>query len=184
MTKRVFIKTYGCQMNVYDSARMAELVAPLGYATSETPKDADLVILNTCHIREKAAEKVFSELGGIRHLKNAKEKRGGRMIVAVAGCVAQAEGAEIVRRAPFVDMVFGPQTYHRLPEMVARATREAGSILDTSFPAEPKFDHLPETAAAAGVSALLTIQEGCDKFCPFCVVPYKGAPNSRGRRRR
>ena len=181
MAKRVFIKTYGCQMNVYDSARMAELVAPIGYAPSETAKGADLVILNTCHIREKAAEKMFSELGGIRRLKDQKEKRGERMIVAVAGCVAQAEGAEILRRAPFVDMVFGPQTYHRLPEMVARATRAAGAgILDTSFPAEAKFDHLPESAAASGVSALLTIQEGCDKFCTFCVVPYtRGAEFSR-----
>ncbi|HYM74119.1 MAG TPA: tRNA (N6-isopentenyl adenosine(37)-C2)-methylthiotransferase MiaB [Stellaceae bacterium] len=180
MTKRVFIKTYGCQMNVYDSARMAELVAPLGYAPSEAARDADLVILNTCHIREKAAEKVFSELGSIRQLKTAKERRGGRMIVAVAGCVAQAEGAEILRRAPFVDMVFGPQTYHRLPEMVARATRAGGGILDTDFPAEAKFDHLPETAAAPGVSALLSIQEGCDKFCTFCVVPYtRGAEFSR-----
>jgi tRNA-2-methylthio-N6-dimethylallyladenosine synthase len=139
------------------------------------------VILNTCHIREKAAEKMFSELGGIRRLKDQKEKRGERMIVAVAGCVAQAEGAEILRRAPFVDMVFGPQTYHRLPEMVARATRAAGAgILDTSFPAEAKFDHLPESAAPSGVSALLTIQEGCDKFCTFCVVPYtRGAEFSR-----
>ena len=181
MTKRVFIKTYGCQMNVYDSARMAELVAPLGYSPSETPDGADLVILNTCHIREKAAEKVFSELGGIRHLKNAKEKRGGKMIVAVAGCVAQAEGDQILRRAPFVDMVFGPQTYHRLPEMIARAARAAGDrILDTTFPAEAKFDYLPETVGAPGVSALLSIQEGCDKFCTFCVVPYtRGAEFSR-----
>ena len=181
MTKRVFIKTYGCQMNVYDSARMAELVAPIGYAPSETAKGADLVILNTCHIREKAAEKVFSELGGIRRLKDAMEKRGERMIVAVAGCVAQAEGAEIMRRAPFVDMVFGPQTYHRLPEMVARATRAAGAgILDTSFPAEAKFDYLPDPASKSNVSALLTIQEGCDKFCTFCVVPYtRGAEFSR-----
>jgi tRNA-2-methylthio-N6-dimethylallyladenosine synthase len=180
MTKRVFIKTYGCQMNAYDSARMAELLAPLGYAAGDTADGADLVILNTCHIREKAAEKVFSELGGIRRLKVAKEQRGERMIVAVAGCVAQAEGAEIIRRAPFVDMVFGPQTYHRLPEMVARATRETGGILDTSFPAEPKFDYLPEVTTAPGVSALLSIQEGCDKFCTFCVVPYtRGAEFSR-----
>jgi len=180
MTKGVFIKTYGCQMNVYDSARMAELVAPLGYAPSETADGADLVILNTCHIREKAAEKVFSELGSIRHLKNAKERRGERMIVAVAGCVAQAEGGEILRRAPFVDLVFGPQTYHRLPELIAKATRSSGGILDTSFPAEPKFDHLPETTTAPGASALLSIQEGCDKFCTFCVVPYtRGAEFSR-----
>ena len=176
MTKRVFIKTYGCQMNVYDSRRMTELVAPLGYAPSDEARDADLVILNTCHIREK----VFSELGSIRHLKTAKERRGERMIVAVAGCVAQAEGAEILRRAPFVDMVFGPQTYHRLPEMIARATRAGGGILETDFPAEAKFDHLPETASAPAVSALLSIQEGCDKFCTFCVVPYtRGAEFSR-----
>ncbi len=180
MAKRVFIQTYGCQMNVYDSARMAELVGPLGYAPSDTAKGADLVILNTCHIREKAAEKVFSELGGIRRLKEAKGKRGERMIVAVAGCVAQAEGAEIMRRAPFVDMVFGPQSYHRLPEMVARATRETGSILETDFPAEAKFDHLPNSTSKSEVSALLTIQEGCDKFCTFCVVPYtRGAEFSR-----
>jgi len=179
--KRLFIKTYGCQMNVYDSARMAELVAPLGYAPTETPKGADLVILNTCHIREKAAEKVYSELGTIRQLKEAKARRGGRMLVAVAGCVAQAEGEEIIARAPFVDIVFGPQAYHNLPEMVARATRTAGvGMLDTSFPAEPKFDHLPEFSGDSAASALLTVQEGCDKFCTFCVVPYtRGAEYSR-----
>ena len=152
---------------------MAELMAPLGYAPAERPDGADLVILNTCHIREKAAEKVFSELGTIRRLKETKKQHGGRMVVAVAGCVAQAEGAEILERAPFVDLVFGPQAYHRLPEMVARAaegTREG--ILDTSFPAEPKFDFLPQGTAAAGVAAFLTVQEGCDKFCTFCVVPY------------
>jgi tRNA-2-methylthio-N6-dimethylallyladenosine synthase len=183
MTKRLFIKTYGCQMNVYDSARMADLMAPLGYAVAPEVEAADLVILNTCHIREKAAEKVFSELGAIRRLKQARARRGGRMVIAVAGCVAQAEGEEILRRAPFVDLVFGPQAYHRLPEMIARAERAAGSgILDTSFPVESKFDHLPESAAApgVGVSAFLTIQEGCDKFCTFCVVPYtRGAEYSR-----
>jgi tRNA-2-methylthio-N6-dimethylallyladenosine synthase len=181
MKKRLFIKTYGCQMNVYDSARMADLMAPLGYAPAASPESADLVILNTCHIREKAAEKMFSELGTIRRLKRAREREGGRMIVAVAGCVAQAEGAEILERAPFVDIVFGPQAYHRLPEMVARAARAVGEqVLDTSFPAEPKFDHLPETSAAPGVSAFLTVQEGCDKFCTFCVVPYtRGAEYSR-----
>ena len=178
MEKRIFIKTYGCQMNVYDSARMAELMAPFGYAPAASPEGADLVILNTCHIREKAAEKVFSELGTIRRLKAARERCGGRMIVAVAGCVAQAEGAEILERAPFVDIVVGPQAYHRLPEMLARAAAE--QVLDTSFPAEPKFDYLPETSAAPGVSALLTVQEGCDKFCTFCVVPYtRGAEYSR-----
>ncbi|MGH7095323.1 MAG: tRNA (N6-isopentenyl adenosine(37)-C2)-methylthiotransferase MiaB, partial [Stellaceae bacterium] len=162
--KRLFVKTYGCQMNVYDSARMTELMAPLGYAPSETPAGADLVILNTCHIREKAAEKVYSELGAIRRLKRAKERGGGRMVVAVAGCVAQAEGEEIIARAPVVDVVLGPQAYHRLPELVARATREGGGVLDTSFPPEPKFDHLPARTGASPVSAFLTIQEGCDKF--------------------
>ena len=181
MTKRLFIKTYGCQMNVYDSARMADLMAPLGYAASATAEGADLVILNTCHIREKAAEKVFSELGAIRRLKQRREREGGRMLVAVAGCVAQAEGEEIHRRAPFVDIVFGPQAYHRLPELVAQVARaEEGGVIDTSFPAEPKFDYLPETSTAPGVSTFLTIQEGCDKFCTFCVVPYtRGAEFSR-----
>ena len=181
VAKRVFIKTYGCQMNVYDSARMADLLAPHGFVVAETPCDADLVILNTCHIREKAAEKVYSELGTIRRLKAAKAGRGGRMLVAVAGCVAQAEGAEIMRRAPCVDLVFGPQSYHRLPELITRALRVTGTgILDTSFPAEPKFDFLPEAAAPQGVTAFLTVQEGCDKFCSFCVVPYtRGAEYSR-----
>ena len=183
MTKRLFIKTYGCQMNVYDSARMAELLAPFGYGPAAGPDGADLVILNTCHIREKAAEKVFSELGTIRRLKTARERRGGRMVIAVAGCVAQAEGEEILARAPFVDLVFGPQAYHRLPEMLAEAERGGGrrQVLDTSFPAEPKFDHLPRAGGAArGVTAFLTVQEGCDKFCTFCVVPYtRGAEYSR-----
>src|SRR5437899_4404426 len=181
MQKRLFIKNYGCQMNVYDSARMTDVMAPLGYMPAVSAEGADLVILNTCHIREKAAEKVFSELGGIRRLKRARARQGGRMLVAVAGCVAQAEGEEIRRRAPFVDIVFGPQAYHRLPELVARADLAGeGGILDTSFPAEPKFDHLPETGAAPGVTAFLTIQEGCDKFCTFCVVPYtRGAEYSR-----
>src|SRR3954464_9193511 len=149
-------------MNVYDSARMAELLAPLGYAPAAGPDGADLVILNTCHIREKAAEKVFSELGTIRRLKTARARSGGHMVIAVAGCVAQAEGAEILERAPFVDLVFGPQSYHRLPELVARAAEGSREgIVDTSFPAEPKFDFLPHTTAAAGVSAFLTVQEGC-----------------------
>jgi tRNA-2-methylthio-N6-dimethylallyladenosine synthase len=178
MKKRIFVKTYGCQMNVYDSARMAELMAPLGYETAASAEGADLVILNTCHIREKAAEKVFSELGGIRRLKEAKRRQGGRMVVAVAGCVAQAEGEEILARAPVVDIVVGPQAYHRLPDMVARAA--AGPVLDTSFPTEPKFDHLPAAKSAPGVTAFLTVQEGCDKFCTFCVVPYtRGAEYSR-----
>ena len=178
MAKKLHIKTYGCQMNVYDSARMADVLAPLGYVAVDDAATADLVILNTCHIREKAAEKVFSELGRLRQLK--ERRGGGRMTLAVAGCVAQAEGAEIVRRAPYVDIVFGPQTYHRLPELVARAERAGGAILDTEFPAEPKFDHLPEVAAANAAAAFLTVQEGCDRFCTFCVVPYtRGAEYSR-----
>ena len=182
MTKRVFIATHGCQMNVYDSARMTELLTPLGFARAENPENADLVILNTCHIREKAAEKVFSELGKIRALKLRKARHGsGRMLVAVAGCVAQAEGEEIRRRAPFVDLVFGPQTYHRLPQMLARALRADGEgVIDTSFPEEPKFDHLPCSRPGQGATGFLTVQEGCDKFCTFCVVPYtRGAEYSR-----
>jgi tRNA-2-methylthio-N6-dimethylallyladenosine synthase len=164
-------------MNVYDSGRMADVLAPLGYAPAAQPDGADMVILNTCHIRDKAAEKVFSELGRLRRLKDAS---GGRMILAVAGCVAQAEGAEILARAPYVDIVLGPQTYHRLPEMVARAARAGGAVIETDFPAEDKFDHLPDAAAPQGVTAFLTIQEGCDKFCSFCVVPYtRGAEQSR-----
>jgi len=181
VTKKLFIKTWGCQMNVYDSSRMADVLAPLGYRAVETADDADMVILNTCHIREKAAEKVFSELGRLRRDKADKAARGERMILAVAGCVAQAEGAEILARAPFVDMVFGPQTYHQLPEMIARASRAAGErVLNTDFPVESKFDLLPEEAAPGGVSGFLAVQEGCDKFCTFCVVPYtRGAEFSR-----
>jgi tRNA-2-methylthio-N6-dimethylallyladenosine synthase len=179
-TRKLFVKTYGCQMNVYDSARMADVLAPLGYAPVASPDDADMVILNTCHIREKAAEKLFSDLGRLKPFKAAKAAAGDGMILAVAGCVAQAEGAEILARAPFVDIVLGPQTYHRLPELVARAARAGGGVLDTDFPAEDKFDHLPESVAPAGVSSFLTIQEGCDKFCTFCVVPYtRGAEMSR-----
>ena len=176
-TKRLHVITWGCQMNVYDSGRMADVLAPLGYAPVSEPDSADMVILNTCHIRDKAAEKVFSELGRLRRMKEAS---GNRMILAVAGCVAQAEGAEILARAPYVDIVLGPQTYHRLPEMVARAARAGGAVIETDFPAEDKFDHLPESATPQGVTAFLTIQEGCDKFCSFCVVPYtRGAEQSR-----
>jgi tRNA-2-methylthio-N6-dimethylallyladenosine synthase len=179
-TRKLFIKTYGCQMNAYDSARMADVLAPLGYRRAETAEDADMVILNTCHIREKAAEKLFSELGRLRPFKARKARGGGRMILAVAGCVAQAEGSEILARAPHVDIVLGPQTYHRLPEMVARAARAGGAVLDTDFPADAKFDALPDASTIPGVSAFLTIQEGCDKFCTFCVVPYtRGAEYSR-----
>jgi tRNA-2-methylthio-N6-dimethylallyladenosine synthase len=179
--RRLHTITWGCQMNVYDSGRMADVLAPLGYGPTERPDDADMVILNTCHIREHAAEKLFSELGRLRRLKETRAERGERMILAVAGCVAQAEGAEILARAPYVDVVLGPQTYHRLPEMVARATRAGGGVIETDFHTEAKFDALPEAVpGSTGVSAFLTIQEGCDKFCSFCVVPYtRGAEVSR-----
>ncbi|MBK1669466.1 tRNA (N6-isopentenyl adenosine(37)-C2)-methylthiotransferase MiaB [Rhodovibrio sodomensis] len=180
--KKLFIKTYGCQMNVYDSARMADVLAPLGYAPSDRPEDADMVILNTCHIREKAAEKVYSELGRLRALQQARGADAGRQLIAVAGCVAQAEGEEILKRAPQVDMVVGPQTYHRLPEMVAQVERAGPGrgVMDTDFPEEDKFDRLPEESAPQGPAAFLSIQEGCDKFCTFCVVPYtRGAEFSR-----
>ena len=178
--KRLFVKTWGCQMNVYDSARMADVLAPLGYAPADSAEGADMVILNTCHIREKASEKLFSELGRLREAKRAKQEAGGKMVLAVAGCVAQAEGAEITARSPWVDIVLGPQSYHRLPEMVARASRAAGAVIETEFPAEDKFDHLPEATAPQGPVAFLTIQEGCDKFCSFCVVPYtRGSEYSR-----
>ena len=188
LAKKVFIKSYGCQMNVYDSARMADVLAPVGYEATEDFDAADLVILNTCHIREKAAEKVYSELGRIRS-KSAKlvaENRSTPM-VAVAGCVAQAEGEEILRRAPNVDFVVGPQAYHKLPDLVVRAARPShtanrrrlSGIIETDFPAESKFDYLP-APFAQGPSAFLTVQEGCDKFCAFCVVPYtRGAEYSR-----
>jgi tRNA-2-methylthio-N6-dimethylallyladenosine synthase len=178
--KKLFVRTWGCQMNVYDSGRMADVLAPLGYGPAATPEEADMVILNTCHIREKAAEKVFSDLGRLRVIKDEKAERGETMVLAVAGCVAQAEGREITARAPWVDIVMGSQTYHRLPEMVARASRAAGAVIDTDFPVEQKFDHLPEATGEQGPTAFLTIQEGCDKFCSFCVVPYtRGAEFSR-----
>jgi tRNA-2-methylthio-N6-dimethylallyladenosine synthase len=182
-SRRLFVKSFGCQMNVYDSRRMADTLAPQGYVETSVPDDADLVILNTCHIREKAAEKVYSELGRVRRLKEAAAAEGRRVVIAVAGCVAQAEGEEIIRRAPAVDLVFGPQSYHRLPQLLARAERD-GKAVDTEFSLDDKFDHLaaPSTATirARGVSAFVTVQEGCDKFCTFCVVPYtRGAEVSR-----
>jgi tRNA-2-methylthio-N6-dimethylallyladenosine synthase len=178
--KRLFVKTYGCQMNVYDSARMADLLTPLGYTQTDAPADADMVILNTCHIREKAAEKVYSELGRLRDLKEEKALAGTPMMIAVAGCVAQAEGEEIVKRQSAVDLVVGPQSYHRLPEMIAKVSRAGGQALETDFPAEDKFDALPVQTGTAGASAFLTVQEGCDKFCTFCVVPYtRGSEYSR-----
>jgi tRNA-2-methylthio-N6-dimethylallyladenosine synthase len=178
--KRLFVRSWGCQMNVYDSGRMADVLAPLGYAPVNAPEGADMIILNTCHIREKATDKLFSELGRLRIMKEQKAAEGGEMVLAVAGCVAQAEGREIVLRAPYVDIVLGPQSYHKLPEMVARAGRAAGAVIETDFPVEEKFDHLPDASAPQGVTAFLTIQEGCDKFCSFCVVPYtRGAEYSR-----
>src|SRR5215475_11719930 len=180
--KRVFIRTYGCQMNVYDSDRMADVLRPLGYAPSPSPEQADLVVLNTCHIREHASEKVYSELGRLRDTKQERRARGGDLTIAVAGCVAQAEGEEIVRRQPAVDIVVGPQAYHRLPQLLADAERESAfrragkrrpgaGVLDTDFPADSKFDHLPVPKGVRAGSAFLSIQEGCDKFCTFCVVP-------------
>ena len=177
--KKLLVKTYGCQMNAYDSARIADLLAPLGYGATDMPEDADMVVLNTCHIREKAAEKVYSELGKLRDLKDEKAKNGSPMLIAVAGCVAQAEGELMLQRAPAIDLLVGPQTYHRLPEMIAKISRAGGTALETDFPALEKFDALPD-AGTRGVSAFLTVQEGCDKFCTFCVVPYtRGAEYSR-----
>jgi tRNA-2-methylthio-N6-dimethylallyladenosine synthase len=178
--KRLFIKTYGCQMNVYDSERMADVLAPLGYEAVQTPEDADLVVLNTCHIRDKATEKVYSELGQIRLMKEARAADGEAMTVAVAGCVAQAQGEEIRRRQPAVDLVVGPQSYHQLPELIARVHRARGERLACDFAADEKFDALPTERRPTGVTAFLTVQEGCDKFCTFCVVPYtRGAEWSR-----
>ena len=189
--KKLFIKTYGCQMNVYDSDRMADALAPHGYMPTQDMAEADLVLLNTCHIREKASEKVFSELGRLKELQNEKRATGGDLMIGVAGCVAQAEGEEIARRAPMVDMVFGPQAYHRLPDMLAKAEGNRHmhpalrrAVVDTDFPEEDKFAHLPaakkDVTIGRGLTAFLTVQEGCDKFCSFCVVPYtRGAEVSR-----
>ena len=170
--KRLYIKTYGCQMNVYDSERMADVLRPLGYGVVDDPEGADLVVLNTCHIREKATEKVYSELGYIKQMKDRKAEAGGRMTIAVAGCVAQAEGKEIMHRQKAVDLVVGPQAYHQLPELIARAHRATGERLAADFAADEKFDALPAERHVTGVTAFLTVQEGCDKFCTFCVVPY------------
>lgn len=182
-TKKLYIRTWGCQMNVYDSRRMSDVLASLGYKEVDTPEGADMIILNTCHIREKATEKVFSVLGRLKEHKQDKEKAGeDKMLIAVAGCVAQAEGDFIMERAPYVDMVFGPQTYHELPEMVAKATNAYGEnrIINTEFPVESKFDRLPGEHQNTGPTAFLSIQEGCDKFCTFCVVPYtRGSEYSR-----
>ncbi|TPK36195.1 tRNA (N6-isopentenyl adenosine(37)-C2)-methylthiotransferase MiaB [Mesorhizobium sp. B2-5-3] len=181
--KKVFVKTYGCQMNVYDSQRMTDALAADGYTATQTIGEADLVLLNTCHIREKAAEKVYSELGRIREMKAERAAAGRELLIGVAGCVAQAEGAEIIRRSPAVDLVIGPQTYHRLPDVLARV-RGGEKIVETDYAIEDKFEHLPQPKRAEvikrGVTAFLTVQEGCDKFCTFCVVPYtRGSEVSR-----
>lgn len=179
--KKIFIRTYGCQMNVYDSERIAEAMAPVGYGQSDNPEEADLIVLNTCHIREKASEKVYSELGRLRKIKQARRQDGKETVIAVAGCVAQAEGREIIARAPVVDLVIGPQSYHRMPEMVLRSGQEGRRLIDTDFPADDKFKELPaRTDTRRFPSAFLTVQEGCDKFCTFCVVPYtRGVEYSR-----
>ena len=181
LSKKLNIKTFGCQMNTYDSERMAEALEPAGYVLTEDQAEADLVILNTCHIREKAAEKVYSELGRVRLAKEERRREGRDMLVAVAGCVAQAQGAEIMARARTVDIVVGPQSYHRLGALVAEASRTGKKVLATDFPAEDKFAHLPQRSRAkVQISAFVTVQEGCDKFCTFCVVPYtRGAEYSR-----
>ncbi len=180
--KKVHVKSYGCQMNVYDGQRMADALAPEGYVETGSAEDADLIVLNTCHIRERASEKVFSELGKLREAKQERRVQGSDLRIVVAGCVAQAEGAEIQRRQPAVDLVVGPQAYHRLPELLKRS--EAAKVVDTDFPVDDKFGYLPRPdkarTLARGVSAFLTVQEGCDKFCSFCVVPYtRGAEFSR-----
>lgn len=182
-SRKVFIKTYGCQMNVYDSTRMSDALARDGYEPTEDMEEADLVLLNTCHIREKAAEKVYSALGRLRDMKKKRTSEGREFLIGVAGCVAQAEGEEILRRAPAVDVVIGPQTYHRLPEALRRA-KEGQRIVDTEYALEDKFEHLPiadrTRIRSRGVTAFLTVQEGCDKFCTFCVVPYtRGSEVSR-----
>jgi tRNA-2-methylthio-N6-dimethylallyladenosine synthase len=178
--KKVYVKTFGCQMNVYDSQRMTELLAPMGYSETPEVEDADLVLLNTCHIREKAVEKVYSDLGRIRQVKDQRRADGKGTLVAVTGCVAQAEGAEIARREPSVDLVLGPQSYHRLGSLVAKAKAEGRAVIDTEFPEESKFKALPERVPARSATAFLTVQEGCDRFCTFCVVPYtRGAEFSR-----
>jgi tRNA-2-methylthio-N6-dimethylallyladenosine synthase len=182
-TRKLHIKSYGCQMNVYDSQRMTDMMAQAGFVETSSPEDADLIVLNTCHIREKAAEKVYSELGRMRKLKEGAALDGRKLVVAVAGCVAQAEGEEIIRRASTVDLVLGPQNYHRLPDLLARVER-GQKVVDTEFPVEDKFDHLAPASRAAtrarGISAFVTVQEGCDKFCTFCVVPYtRGSEVSR-----
>jgi tRNA-2-methylthio-N6-dimethylallyladenosine synthase len=178
--KRVLVKTWGCQMNVYDSERISDVLGPLGYSATQDAAEADLVVLNTCHIREKAAEKIYSDLGRLRQTKQDRQQNGLETKIAVVGCVAQAEGAEIMNRAPVVDMVLGPQSYHKLPEMLAKVDAPRDERLLAEFDVDEKFAQLPRQRKTSGPSAFLTIQEGCDKFCSFCVVPYtRGAEHSR-----
>jgi tRNA-2-methylthio-N6-dimethylallyladenosine synthase len=180
MSKKLYIKTYGCQMNVYDSLKMQELLTPFGFKTTPIPDDADMVIINTCHIREKASEKMYSELGKIKIIKDTRKNIALDTIITVAGCVAQAEGEEIFRRAPYVDIVVGPQSYHTLPDLLAKLARSEKHLIDLDFIEEEKFDNLPQTFEGQGGSAYVSVQEGCDKFCTFCVVPYtRGAEFSR-----
>lgn len=178
MTKKLFIKTHGCQMNVYDSIKMKELLEPFGFESTEDVSEADMVILNTCHIREKASEKMYSELGRVKKMQDKRIRAGEKkeVILAVAGCVAQAEGEEIFERAPYVDIVVGPQSYHTLPELVAKLARSEKHLIDLDFIEEEKFDNLPKNYSDQGVSASISVQEGCDKFCTFCVVPYTRGP--------
>ncbi len=179
-TKKVYVKTFGCQMNVYDSERMIEQLVPVGFEETTDIADADLVVLNTCHIREKAAEKVYSELGRVRQVRDARRRAGKSTTVAVAGCVAQAEGNEIIERAPVVDIVVGPQSYHNLPTMLFDVQREGRKIVKVDFPEQDKFAQLPTRSGPRAATAFLTVQEGCDKFCTFCVVPYtRGMEYSR-----
>ena len=180
MSKKLYIKTYGCQMNVYDSLKMQELLTPFGFEATGTPDDADMFILNTCHIREKASEKMYSELGKIKLIKDTRKKTGLATIITVAGCVAQAEGEEIFRRAPYVDIIVGPQSYHTLPDLIAKLARAQKHLIELDFIEEEKFDNLPQGFESQGASAFVSVQEGCDKFCTFCVVPYtRGAEFSR-----
>ena len=178
--KKVYIRTYGCQMNVYDSTRMADVLVPLGYKEVQEADDADLVLFNTCHIREKAAEKLYSDLGRMNRSKKAMAKRGKEMTIGVAGCVAQAEGEQIVKRAPFVDLVIGSHAYPELPNMLSELEASQKPVVSLEFPEEPKFDALPEASQPQGSAAFVSVQEGCDKFCTFCVVPYtRGMEYSR-----
>lgn len=180
MAKKYYIKTFGCQMNVYDSVRMADVLAEAGYEETDGPESADLVLLNTCHIREKAAEKVYSDIGRLKRVRDKRRAKGEEMMIGVAGCVAQAEGEAMMRRAPAIDLVIGSQSYHHLPDMIRKAQAAGRGQVELDFPEVQKFDLLPEQVRSQGKAAFVSVQEGCDKFCTFCVVPYtRGAEYSR-----